>query len=129
MPSPMAGCVLASIVFAFPEPRDERWLAAAFAGLVFGVAILMVSRLRYHSFRDIHLRNRRSYIYVLPIAAVIVAIALNPKYVLLALSTAYLLSSPVLYVRDRRALRAVAQAQVGNRTATDAEVADEPALH
>jgi len=128
LPSPMAGCVLASIVFAFPEPREARWLAAALAGLVFSVAILMVSRMRYYSFRDIDLRNRRSYIYVLPIAAVLVAIALHPKYVLLALSAAYLLSSPVLYMRDRRALRSAEHPAVGNRTAPEAEVADEPAL-
>ena len=128
LPSPMAGCVLASIVFAFPEPREARWLAAALAGLVFSVAILMVSRMRYRSFRDIDLRNRRSYIYVLPIAAVLVAIALHPKYVLLALSAAYLVSSPIFCVWDRRALRSAEQAVDGNRAAPDAEVVDDPAL-
>jgi CDP-diacylglycerol--serine O-phosphatidyltransferase len=126
LPSPMAGTVLACIVFAFPQPPQARWASAALAGLAFGVAILMVSRVRYHSFRAIDLRNRRSYIYVLPIAVVLVAITLHPKYVLLALSWGYLISSPLFYVRERRALRTAKS--VADDGAPGAKVADEPAL-
>jgi CDP-diacylglycerol--serine O-phosphatidyltransferase len=129
LPSPMAGCVLACLVFAFPELPEASWLSAALAGLVFGVAILMVSRMRYLSFRDFDLRNRRSYIWVLPIAAVLVAVSLHPKYVILALCTAYLVSSPVLYVRERRALRSVAGIAPESHAAPGTEMADESAGH
>jgi CDP-diacylglycerol--serine O-phosphatidyltransferase len=127
LPSPMAGSVLACIVFAFPEPPQAHWPAAALAGLVFCVAILMVSRLRYRSFREIDLRNRRSYIYVLPIAVIVVAITLHPKYVLLALCTSYLVSSPLLYLRDRGTVRA-AKSVPHEHAAASTEVADEPVL-
>jgi CDP-diacylglycerol--serine O-phosphatidyltransferase len=117
LPSPAAGSVLACIVFAFPTRPEPRVLSALLAGLVFGVSVLMISRLRYRSFRDIDLSNRRSYIYVLPIAAILIAVALHPQYVMLGLCTAYLVSSPVLYLRYRR----------GARAAAAAEVVDEPA--
>jgi CDP-diacylglycerol--serine O-phosphatidyltransferase len=98
LPSPMAGIVVATIVYAFPEPTDSRWVAGAFAGLVIAVALAMISRLRYRSFRELDLRNRRSYVYALPMAAVLIAIAIHPKAVLLALGSAYLLSGPALYL-------------------------------
>jgi CDP-diacylglycerol--serine O-phosphatidyltransferase len=128
LPSPMAGSVLACIVFAFPTPPEARWLSAMLAGLVFSVAILMVSRLRYRSFREIDLRNRRSYIYVLPIALILVAVALHPKYVMLALCTAYLVSSPILFLRDRRGSRPAASTLEDGSAAAGGEVVDEPAI-
>jgi CDP-diacylglycerol--serine O-phosphatidyltransferase len=125
LPSPMAGAILACLVFAFPEPPDSRWLSAALAILVFGLAMLMVSRVRYRSFRELDLRNRRSYIQVLPMAALLVAIVLHPKYVPLALSTCYLVAAPAVYFVDRRSRRH------GGRTAQagEGEIIDEPALH
>ncbi len=53
------------------------------------------------------------------VAVTLVAVALHPKYMLLALCAGYVLSAPVLYLRDRRALRST----------SGAEVADEPAPH
>ena len=101
----MAGCVLASLVFTFPELPASSWMAMILSGLVICVAALMVSRVRYRSFRELDLRNRRSYIFVLPIAAILVAVVMRPKIVLPVLCIAYLLSGPVLYLRDRRTLR------------------------
>lgn len=98
LPSPMAALVVASVVYAFPEPIAHKGWAAAFSTLVFGVAVLMVSRVRYRSFREVDLRNRRSYVYVLPMAAVLVAVALQPKVVLLLLCVTYLVSAPARYV-------------------------------
>jgi CDP-diacylglycerol--serine O-phosphatidyltransferase len=124
LPSPMAGGVLACLVFAFPEPPSSRWLAAGAALVVFCAAILMISRLRYRSFRDIDLRNRRPHILVLPIAAALVAIALHPKYILLGLSMSYLVSSPLLFIRERRLPRPAGEPALES----GAEVADGPAI-
>jgi CDP-diacylglycerol--serine O-phosphatidyltransferase len=94
LPSPMAGGVLACLVF------------------------------RYRSFHEVDLGNRRSYIYVLPIAAIVVAVVLSPRYVLLVCCTVYLVSSPLLY---RYALRAAVSVLPDDSGATS-EVVDEPAL-
>jgi CDP-diacylglycerol--serine O-phosphatidyltransferase len=124
LPSPMAGGVLACLVFAFPQFPGSRWPAVALAALVSLLAFLMVSRLRYRSFHEVDLGNRRSYIYVLPIAAIVVAVVLSPRYVLLVCCTVYLVSSPLLY---RYALRAAVSVLPDDSGATS-EVVDEPAL-
>ena len=87
-----------------------------------------VSRVRYRSFRELDLRNRRSYIFVLPIAAILVAIVMRPKIVLPVLCSVYLVSGPVLYLRDRRTLRSGSRVTSEGRSTRDTEVADEPAL-
>ena len=128
LPAPMAGCALASLVFVFPELPRSRLIPIALAVLVFGVAILMVSRARYRSFRDIDLRNRRSYIYVLPIAAIIAAVVMRPEIVLPLLFIAYLVLAPILYLVQRRSLRFSVADLAGETAARTSEVADESAL-
>jgi CDP-diacylglycerol--serine O-phosphatidyltransferase len=98
LPSPPAAAVLASVAFAFPAPPPIRAVTAALAVLVTAVALLMVSRLRYRSFKDFDLRNRRSYIAVLPIAVALVAVLTHPKGAILTLAVAYLLSGPGAYL-------------------------------
>lgn len=97
LPSPAAG-VLASVAFAFPDPPEFGFVSAALAVLVMIVAFLMVSRLRYRSFKDFDLRNRRSYIAVLPIAAALVAVLTHPKGAILTMATGYLVSGPIAYL-------------------------------
>ena len=128
LPAPMAGCVLASLVFTFPALPSSRWMAMVLAGLVLCLAVSMVSRVRYRSFRELDLRNRRSYIFVLPIAAILVAVVMRPKIVLPVLCIAYLVSGPVLYLRDRRTLRSASRADPEGRSSAGTEVADESAL-
>jgi CDP-diacylglycerol--serine O-phosphatidyltransferase len=97
-PSPPAAAVLASVAFAFPELPEVRVIPAALAVLTTAVALLMVSRLRYRSFKDFDLRNRRSHVAVLPIAVVLVAVLTHPKGAILTLAFVYLLSGPVAYI-------------------------------
>ncbi len=98
LPSPMAAAVIACAAHAFPDPPPARWASILLALGVAGVAALMVSRFRYRSFRDLDLRDRRSYIFVLPIAALLVLIVAHPKGMLLALTGAYVLSGPAGYL-------------------------------
>jgi len=118
LPSPSAAGILASVIFAFPEPPRVAWLSVLIAGLVGCLGLLMISMLRYYAFKDFDLRNRRSYVYVLPLAIVLVAVAVYPKVTLLLVASAYLLSAPTYYVWTlvRRA----------RRTGPAGEVVDEP---
>lgn len=127
LPSPVAGCVLAALMLVTPDRKGSAWLGIVVAGVVVAVAGLMISRLRYRSFREVGLRDRRSYLQVLPIAAILVAVALQPEGVLFLLCAAYLLSAPTMYVFGvlvgrSRAVRAAAPSARGT------EVADEPIL-
>lgn len=121
LPSPMAAGVLACLAFAFPTPA-EGWVSVVVAVLVAGVGLLMVSRLRYRSFKEFDLRNRRSYVYVLPLAAILVAVALYPAWAMLLLALAYLVSAPAAYVwgLGRRMAHRTSTPEAG----TETEVAD-----
>jgi CDP-diacylglycerol--serine O-phosphatidyltransferase len=71
LPSPAAAGSLACLVYAFPEPVSVRWVSGGIALLTASVATLTISRIRYRSFKDIDLRNRRSYLFVFPLAVIV----------------------------------------------------------
>lgn len=109
LPSPPAAVSIASIAFAFPEIPTERWISGGLALTMAAVALLMVSRVRYRSFKDLDLRNRRSYTVVLPLAAGLVAVMTHPKGALLVMSATYLVSglaALAVSLVERRGLRA-----------------------
>ena len=95
--SPAAAGTIGAAAFAFGGRLQSDALALALALAVFALALLMVSRVRYRSFKDFDLRGRHSYLFVLPVAAVIVAIGIHPPSVLLVLALTYVLSGPVLW--------------------------------
>ena len=99
--SPVAAGSMAAVAFAFPaKPAAGSTLTALLLLLLVAtLALLMVSRFRYRSFKDLGLRDRRSYIYVLPLAVMMVGILIWPRWVMLAIAATYLLSAPV--VSDR----------------------------
>ena len=87
------------VAFAFPaRPAAGGSAALPLLLLVATLALLMVSRLRYRSFKDLGLLDRRSYIWVLPLGVTMVGILIWPRWVMLALATTYLLSAPVIAV-------------------------------
>jgi CDP-diacylglycerol--serine O-phosphatidyltransferase len=98
LPSPAAAGALATIAFAFPEAGDVAWLGTVIAVLVATLGLMMISRFRYRSFKEFDLANRHSYTYILPLAAIIVAIALRPKMAMLVLAAIYIVSAPLVYV-------------------------------
>jgi len=98
LPIPAAAAQVAAVVHFLPEGIDER-LYATFAVIgVVALAFLMVSTLRYQSFKNFDLRRRRSYINVLGIAIIFLLIALHPEVAFLAIATFYALSGPLAYV-------------------------------
>jgi len=128
LPSPAAAGVVACVAFAFPDRSRAAWPSGLLAIVLVGCALLMVSRIRYRSFTEFDLRNRRSYIYVLPLAAILVLIAYGQEYSLLVFSWLYLASGPLgalfgLLWRGRSR-----SADRSNDIAEAEGVADEPAL-
>jgi len=98
LPSPSAGGSVACLSFAFPDSPSAGWIVVAVALLVTTLGLLMVSRFRYPSFKGLGLRNRRSYLYVLPLAATLVGIAVAPAPVMLVVAGLYLVSAPAAYL-------------------------------
>jgi CDP-diacylglycerol--serine O-phosphatidyltransferase len=92
LPIPAAACVLAACVFYSPSRVTDRVASGLLALLVVVLGALMVSRLRYRSFKEIHLRNRIPWVMVALMAAAYFLVAASPQLVGLGLSFAYLLS-------------------------------------
>jgi len=116
LPSPMAAGSLATVAFAFPQPRTESPAQVLLTLLTALVGLLMISRFRYRSFKELDLGNRRSYVYVLPLATVLVAIAIVPRWAMLTVASLYLLSAPLTYVISlvRRRVFGAADEPVGH---------------
>lgn len=98
LPSPAAAGFVISIVYFRPEPLSDRWGALFTMALLVVGAFLMVSTLRYWSFKTFDLRSRRSYFAMVGIAALLALVATEPAWALLAWSVGYTLSGPVAYV-------------------------------
>lgn len=122
LPTPMAAGLLACFVYTFPLAPNENWAPTSMAIMVVIASGLMISKIRYRSFKDLDLRNRRSYVYVLFIAAILAAVVAYPHFALLLLATGYALSGPLGSV-----WRGIGRL-TGRATRVD-EVADESTTH
>jgi CDP-diacylglycerol--serine O-phosphatidyltransferase len=107
LPIPAAAIVVATLVFYWPEPIQDPSLALAILLLVLILAGLMVSRLRYRSFKSLDTRGPwRSFLIVGLLALLLAAVAVEPRVSLLSLAMLYMLSGllPRLSRERRRSL-------------------------
>lgn len=92
LPTPPAACVVAACVFLSPEPLDDSVLQALTLAMVVIISGLMVSKIRYRSFKDLDLRARRPHVWIVPVAVVFALIAAHPQLFLLVAAFVYVLS-------------------------------------
>ena len=93
MPSPAAAAVPAATVYAYPWGLYDYREALPALAMVLVPAILMVSTIRFRSFKTFDLRARRPYTVLIFIAAGIVLITWLHRYVLVAMAYGYLASA------------------------------------
>jgi CDP-diacylglycerol---serine O-phosphatidyltransferase len=93
MPSPAAAAVPAATVYAYPWGLYDYREALPALAMVLVPAILMVSTIRFRSFKTFDLRTRRPYTVLIFIAAGIVLITWLHRYVLVAMAYGYLASA------------------------------------
>ncbi len=118
LPSPAAAAVLASTVYAYPQGIHLWGESIPVLTIVLLPALLMVSTVRFRSFKSIDLQARRSPTVLIVLAICLAAIATHPKPVLATLAYAYLLSAFVemAVVRLRRRGRPAEPATNQDRT-------------
>ncbi len=92
LPIPAAAGVIAAVVHWQKAPLTYWPIALGWLAVTLGLAFLMVSRVRYYSFKALDLRRRRSYVNIIFIGIVILAIFFYSEPVLLILASTYLLS-------------------------------------
>jgi CDP-diacylglycerol--serine O-phosphatidyltransferase len=105
--SPAAAGVLGGVVWVGDDYglRDSVGMAVSVAILTVVVALLMVSNVRYRSFKDLDLRNRVPFVAVLLLVLTFAFVSIDPPQVLFALFFGYALSGPVntlIFLRKRK---------------------------
>ena len=98
LPCPAAAAVVASMVwvgtdFAIPGKRISEVVAA----VTIIMAVLMVSNLRYHSFKELDLKGKVPFVAVLIVVFFYSLVAWDPPKVLFSMSFIYAMSGPILW--------------------------------
>jgi CDP-diacylglycerol--serine O-phosphatidyltransferase len=93
MPSPAAAAIPAATVFAYPWGFDDYRAALPALAMVLVPAVLMISTIRFRSFKNIDSKSRRPYTVLIFVAAAIMALATHPQSFLVLLSYGYLSSA------------------------------------
>jgi CDP-diacylglycerol--serine O-phosphatidyltransferase len=93
LPSPAAAAVPAATVFAYPIGFQHPVHAAAVLAMVLVPAMLMVSTIRFHSFKTFDLQSRRSYPVLILVALGLALLAAQPEILLVVLAYGYLASA------------------------------------
>lgn len=112
LPIPAAAGVLASMVWLGNEyavPGSAIAILVALLAIV--IAVLMVSNVRYHSFKQIDLKNRIPFVGILVMVLIFVGISLDPPKVLFLIFFCYALSGPILTLWNLKKARALRKAQ------------------
>jgi len=95
LPSPSAAAIVAALIWVLHD-FDFEWIAAKVlvALVIAAVGLLMVSNVRYNSFKDIDLKSRVPFMVLLALVLVIAIIAMEPPLILLGIFLAYGASGP-----------------------------------
>jgi CDP-diacylglycerol--serine O-phosphatidyltransferase len=93
MPSPAAAAIPAATVFAYPSGLYDYRAALPALAMVLVPAVLMVSTIRFRSFKTLDSQARRPYTVLLFIAAGIILIAIHPRVMLVMIAYGYLASA------------------------------------
>lgn len=102
LPSPSAAAIVAGFVWAgFDMALDGGLLAVVSLLLTLFVAALMVSNIRYHSFKNLDLRGRVPFVTILAVIMIFVVVFIDPPKVLFLIFFGYALSGVFWYLKRR----------------------------
>jgi CDP-diacylglycerol--serine O-phosphatidyltransferase len=100
LPSPAAAAVPAATIFFYPGGFDTAAAALPVLALVIVPGLLMVSTIRFYSFKTVDLQSRRAY-PVLALLALGLALMVAHEIMLVVISYAYLASGIVMWAWQR----------------------------
>jgi CDP-diacylglycerol---serine O-phosphatidyltransferase len=101
LPIPAAAVVIAAVVHWQKDPLEAWYYAGAWLVVVALLAFLMVSRMRFYSFKAFDLRRRRPFFAIIVIGLIIWGIWYYSEEVLLTLALTYLVSGFILRLISR----------------------------
>lgn len=89
LPIPMAGGIVASSVLAFTELDWSPWGNILLLGIMILLAFVMVSNFRYRSFKDLDLKERLPFHYLIIGVGILFVVLLHPEVMLFVLFLSY----------------------------------------
>jgi CDP-diacylglycerol--serine O-phosphatidyltransferase len=110
LPSPAAAALLAGLVWMVETNHIQTGLEP-FVAIILTLfsGVMMVSNVRFHSFKDFSLKDKVPFVTLLLVVLVFVVITLKPAVLLFLIFLVYALSGPVMtlsLLNKKRALRA-----------------------
>lgn len=109
--SPPAAAVLATLVWTWNDVTPSTEVSILIAFLTIALGLLMVSNIRYTSFKDLNLRGRVPFVVMLAALLVFVVIVIEPSTVLLLMACTYCSSGPVMALLSVRRQRSATQGE------------------
>jgi CDP-diacylglycerol--serine O-phosphatidyltransferase len=95
LPIPAAAGTVSTVVLATPERLVSKVWMGGLLGLTIVLSYLMISTIRYRSFKDLDLRRRRPA-WILPAIALLFAVvAFRPEIALASLALVFVASGPI----------------------------------
>lgn len=107
LPSPAAAAVVTGMMWVGHDfNADLTYLRVPAFVLTVVIGLLMVSTIRYHSFKDLDLRGKVPFVAILIMVLVYTFISIDPPQVLFGGFLMYAVSGPLLTLKHRREKRA-----------------------
>jgi CDP-diacylglycerol--serine O-phosphatidyltransferase len=94
-PSPIAACSVASAVLFYQEMAFVANKSIYMLAVMIVLGLLMVSQIRYRSFKDLHFASQKQFAGLLLLITILVVVATNAELFLFPLFCLYLVSAPV----------------------------------
>jgi len=91
VPIPIAAIFTISIILRFPHPLNSPLFSYIISMMVIFVSILMVSKIKYHSFKKSKLKKQKPYSFVIVIIVLFSGLIIAPSTVLLLFTSIYLI--------------------------------------
>ncbi len=101
LPIPAAAGVVAALVHWIKYPVYDWPFGVVWLGVIGVLGLLMVSRIRYYSFKSFDLRRRRPYVTIIIIGLIVWGIWAFSEPVLLTIALIYALSGPIARLISR----------------------------
>jgi len=101
LPIPAGAGVVAATVHYFQDPVNDWKYGLGWLVIIGILAFLMVSRVRYYSFKTLDLRRPRSYLVIILLGLVVYLIVTYSEPVLLILALSYALSGPISRITSK----------------------------
>lgn len=99
LPIPGAACVLAATVLLYYKLGGEgRFESFSVLAGVFALSLLMVSSIKYYSFKDLNWLARKPFTSLLVIILILIVIAAEPQIMVFTFVLGYSLSGPAWYL-------------------------------